>query len=70
MYFLHLSSLPLWLLRRRLRAQLVTKDQDLALLAAKIFKLNESIRAPARAIPIIHHASIAMFPAYPSLDIL
>ena len=55
---------------RRLRTQLVTKDQDLALLAAKIFKLNETIRAPAHRIPIIHHATVAMFPAYPSLDVL
>ncbi len=48
----------------------MTKDQDLALLAAKIFKLNDTVRAPAHRIPIIHHASVALFPAYPSLDVL
>ena len=48
----------------------MTKDQDLALLAAKIFKLNETVRASAHRIPIIHHATVAMVPAYPSLDIL
>ena len=52
---------------RRLRTQLVTKDQDIALLAAKIF---ETIKPPAHRIPIIHYASVAVFPAYPSLDVL